>query len=160
MPSRFRCLNYFPIFHLLLNNVERYIFGITHYIFGTTSVWMCGCGMGCIECLIHWVIWKYMITLCIINRLRIRMNWRSISRSRLCDIIYNAFDILWVKTCMFYCNPLLVSLKKLSCLSKDQLFSKGSHGLIHAKIFCHYELEFFGQFFITSICQHFFLMLP
>ena len=119
-----------------------------------------------------------MITLCIINRLRIRMNWRSISRSKLCDIIQNAFDIVWVKTCMFYCNPLLVSLKKLSCLSNYSLRKSWSDSCedflplwtgIFWSIFYHFYLPAFLSYAplmiylagypLPSLCD-FWLMIP
>ena len=40
------------------------------------------CGRGCVKCLIHWIIWKDMIILSIMNRLRIRTNICSISNSK------------------------------------------------------------------------------
>ena len=69
-----------------------------------------GCGRRCVECLIHWIIWKERIILSIMNSFRIIMK-------SICGIIWNALNIVSLKTCIFCYNPFMVSLKELPSFS-------------------------------------------
>ena len=100
-----------------------------------------------VECLIHWMIWKDMIIVSIMNRLRIIINRCSITGSKhLKCVWYCESENLHILLQSFY-----EFVKKLSCFSMRSSISHGNKGLIHAKIFLPLSTRIFLVNFLLRL---------